>query len=377
MSQIKPTGRALTLPLLAQTGQLIVLGTVVTYGSMRYKEASRFLGDTKAHRVVKQLEEAGWLRNKEGVLTFTGTNDQLQGIQALVRWGYSPVAEVRDRVEKVEPGSSKRVLVFGSFAARLAGKEGNPPGDVDVLIVSDDVQADREGLAMAVEDYSPTGQLELHTIVRSRGEIENGVWFDELNSKPWIALSDLPVGEEATINCEGNTEADVSALFTNTVTGGLLTVLLTKERVSLSEASEVMGVHRTSVARAAKSLQGWVSVSKEATVKWVSLNAPREVKEALTLLLPSPVTQGLTLLEAGASEVWAYGEYADWVRTRNGDPPRVQLVAVNEKGWTPLDVNEILGDGESKVLLCDKAEWDEPRTRAIRYAKNGVTVLVK
>ena len=157
MSQIKPTGRVHTLPLLAKTGQLIILGTVINYGSMSYKEVVSILGDLKAHRVVKELEQAGWVVKTEGILTFGGSTKQLAAMKSIVKYGYTPLLDARDRVRSVDPNSESRVLVIGSFAARLNGEAGLPPGDVDILVLSDDVQADREVLGEAIENYSPVG----------------------------------------------------------------------------------------------------------------------------------------------------------------------------------------------------------------------------
>ena len=376
MSQIKPTGRAHTLPLLAKTGQLIILGTVINYGSMSYKEVVSILGDLKAHRVVKELEQAGWVVKTEGILTFGGSTKQLAAMKSIVKYGYTPLLDARDRVRSVDPNSESRVLVIGSFAARLNGEAGLPPGDVDILVLSDDVQADREVLGEAIENYSPVGQLELHTIVRTRKEVntEGNVWFTQLQTKPWLSLSDLPEGVICEAVTEHNADADPAVVFASASRMRVIAEVLHGGRMNLTRLGELTNLHRTQVARHVRDLSGWLHTETDAGGVWVTSVLPDCLTQALVALLPVQSAQAKALLQGGASSVWAYGEYASWLLAPNGKQPLVQLVAVNELGFSGIEVGEILNWDDSKVLLCNSLEWEHPSSRPIVSAQSGVTV---
>lgn len=64
---------------------------------------------------------------------------------------------------------AEEAFVFGSWALRYSGEAGNPPGDVDVLVVGD---ADADALEDACEPLRDAVGLPINVVVVSRGEWE-------------------------------------------------------------------------------------------------------------------------------------------------------------------------------------------------------------
>ena len=89
------------------------------------------------HREVERLVDAGILTEERwGKARYVRPNQSSvlwRPLRDLVTAAFGPVPLLRTAFEGV-PGVAAMAL-FGSYAARLAGNPGPPPGDVDVLVI--------------------------------------------------------------------------------------------------------------------------------------------------------------------------------------------------------------------------------------------------
>lgn len=89
------------------------------------------------HREVARLVDAGILTEERlGKARYVRPNQSSvlwRPLRDVVTAAFGPVPLLRTALETV-PGVDV-VVLFGSYAARLAGQPGPPPGDVDVLVI--------------------------------------------------------------------------------------------------------------------------------------------------------------------------------------------------------------------------------------------------
>jgi DNA-binding transcriptional ArsR family regulator len=118
------------------------------------------------HGEVGRLTEAGLLRRRNvGRSALVRANTQNRLIEPLtdlmfLSWG--PVQVVAD--EFAELPHTERVIIFGSWAARYLGRAGQPPHDLDVLVVG---QPSRESVYDAADRAQQRLGMPVNPVIRS------------------------------------------------------------------------------------------------------------------------------------------------------------------------------------------------------------------
>jgi predicted nucleotidyltransferase len=124
-----------------------------------------------AHRELDRLERYGLVTSQRFAQTRlvrpNERNPYLEDLRSLVTKAYGPAAVLGKLLARVE--GIEAAYVFGSWAARLAGEAGPPPGDVDLLVVGD---LDVDALEAAVREAETTLGREVQPTVVSRSEWE-------------------------------------------------------------------------------------------------------------------------------------------------------------------------------------------------------------
>jgi predicted nucleotidyltransferase len=121
---------------------------------------------TTVHGEVARLTEAGLLRRRNvGRSALVRANSQNRLIEPLTEllflsWG--PLQVVSDEFAEL-PGT-ERVLIFGSWARRYLGQPGQPPHDLDVLVVG---QPTRESVYDAADRAQQRLAMPVNPVIRS------------------------------------------------------------------------------------------------------------------------------------------------------------------------------------------------------------------
>lgn len=146
------------------------------------------------HREVERLTTAGVLRERTlgrlRLLRANTDNPAVRPLTDLVTLTFGPLEVVREAFASVE--GARRVLLFGSWAARYAGEPGPPPRDVDVLVVGSPSRADVYDAADRAE--ARLG-LPVQAVVRSVEAFDGGAdpLVRQVASGPTVAL----IGDDA------------------------------------------------------------------------------------------------------------------------------------------------------------------------------------
>ena len=85
---------------------------------------------------------------------------------------------------------AERVVVFGSWAARYHGEAGPLPGDIDVLVVGDNV--DRTELYAAAERAEGRLGMPVNPVVRPTGswsDVEGDALLVEIKARPFVDVT--------------------------------------------------------------------------------------------------------------------------------------------------------------------------------------------
>lgn len=118
-----------------------------------------------AHRELTRLVEAGLvLARPVGRSRLLRANTDHRGARALtdlLLGSFGPLVVVSEEFDRVE--GAELVVVFGSWAARHAGVDGPPPGDVDVMVVG---EVDRARVYDAAERSEQRLALPVNPVVR-------------------------------------------------------------------------------------------------------------------------------------------------------------------------------------------------------------------
>ena len=144
------TTAPLLLPLFRSRGQARLLARVFLHPDDRLplNQLARELGLDPAtvQREADRLEEAGILTSERvGTARLIRPNEEspfYQELSGLVQKAFGPVPVLRERLEQL--GDVEAAFIYGSWASRYAGERGEPPADIDLLIVG---KPDRRELA--------------------------------------------------------------------------------------------------------------------------------------------------------------------------------------------------------------------------------------
>ena len=117
------------------------------------------------HREVVRLDEAGLIASRtlgrNRLIRANANHPAAKPLTQLLEVTFGPRVVIAE--EFAIPGA-KRVVIFGSWAARYAGEAGPPPNDLDVLVVG---KVDRADVYEAADRASARLGIEVNPVVRS------------------------------------------------------------------------------------------------------------------------------------------------------------------------------------------------------------------
>lgn len=142
------------------------------------------------HREVVRLDEAGLITSRtlgRNRLLRAGTSHPaVPALTKLLEVTFGPRAVVAE--EFPIPGA-QQVVIFGSWAARYAGKAGSPPRDIDVLVIG---RPNRADLYEAADRAQARLGIEVNPVVRSVRH-----WVDpadalvtQIKASPYVVVFD-------------------------------------------------------------------------------------------------------------------------------------------------------------------------------------------
>lgn len=142
-----------------------------------------------ALREVNRLVTAGFLlERRSGQNRYVRVNRQhplFEPVRQIIEWGYGPVVTLPPLLREV--GGIKEAYVYGSWAARLSGVEGPPPGDIDVLLVGLVDEADVFDFEYAARNQLRR-EVNVETITPARWGDENDPFVGTVRSRPLVRL---------------------------------------------------------------------------------------------------------------------------------------------------------------------------------------------
>ena len=123
------------------------------------------------HREVVRLDEAGLIASRtlgrNRMVRASTTHPAAQPLTRLLEVTFGPKAVI---AEEFAIAGAKQVLIFGSWAARYAGRTGPPPHDIDVLVVG---KVDRADLYEAADRAHARLGIEVNPVVRTSTQWED------------------------------------------------------------------------------------------------------------------------------------------------------------------------------------------------------------
>lgn len=132
---------------------------------------------TTLHREAERLEEAGLLTSRRvgrtRLLRANTKHPAARPLTDLLTVTFGPVQVVAEEFAAL---GADQIIIFGSWARRLAGERGHFPNDVDVLVIGDD--ALRSGAYLAADAAQLRLGFEVNTSHRSLEEWETAPYDD-------------------------------------------------------------------------------------------------------------------------------------------------------------------------------------------------------
>jgi len=123
------------------------------------------------HREVVRLDQAGLISSRtlgrNRLVRANTEHPATTALTQLLELTFGPKAIIAE--EFAIPGA-ERVVIFGSWAARYAGRAGPPPHDIDVLVVG---QVDRADLYEAADRAAARVGIEVNPVVRTLRQWED------------------------------------------------------------------------------------------------------------------------------------------------------------------------------------------------------------
>ncbi len=123
------------------------------------------------------------------LIRVNNSNPVIEPLGRVVALTFGPAAVVAECFGSL---GAERVLIFGSWAARFAGEAGQAPGDVDVLVVGDDVS--RQAMYQAAECAESRLGIPVNPVLRSaRAWVESNrdPLLSEILVRPYTVIADL------------------------------------------------------------------------------------------------------------------------------------------------------------------------------------------
>lgn len=145
---------------------------------------------TTTQSEVTRLESGGLLGSRKvgrsRVVRPNTENPIVAPLTQIIMVTFGPPAVIRKEFTGI---TAERVIVFGSWAARLTGEPGPPPGDIDVLIVGE--PAIRDEVYAAAERAEARLGRPFNPVIRSAEAWHNATrdpLLDEIQRRPMIEV---------------------------------------------------------------------------------------------------------------------------------------------------------------------------------------------
>jgi DNA-binding transcriptional ArsR family regulator len=148
------------------------------------------------HREVQRLTDAGLLTSRSvgrsRLLSANPSNRATAPLAKLLELTFGPLVVIGEEFADV-PGID-RVIIFGSWAERYSGTVGQPPNDVDVLVIGSPVRADIYDAADAAADRLG---MQVNPVLRTPEQWDAGgeALVDQIRSSPNVTV--IPASEGA------------------------------------------------------------------------------------------------------------------------------------------------------------------------------------
>ncbi len=188
------TEAPLLLPLFRSRGQARLLARVFLHPDERLSlnQLGRELGIDAAtvQREAERLEEAGILTSERvGRARLVRPNEKspfYAELAALVFKAFGPVPVLRDALKGL--AGVEEAFIYGSWASRYAGERGEPPRDIDLLVLG---KPDRRALARLCREASDQLGFEVSPTVLSLEDWESDAtgFIRSIKPQPLISLS--------------------------------------------------------------------------------------------------------------------------------------------------------------------------------------------
>lgn len=142
------------------------------------------------HREVARLDDAGLITSRtlgrNRLVRANGEHPAASALTQLLEVTFAPRAVMAE--EFAVPGA-RRVIIFGSWAARYAGEVGPPPQDIDVLVVGKVARAD---VYEAADRAQARLGIEVNPVVRSTKQWDEptDALVAQIKASPYVAVVD-------------------------------------------------------------------------------------------------------------------------------------------------------------------------------------------
>ncbi len=187
------TAAPLLLPVFRSRGQARLLGRVFLHPDERLtlSQLARELGLDPAtvQREAARLEQAGILTSERiGRARIVRPNEDspfYPDLSGLIFKAFGPVPVLREWLRPL--AGVQAAFIYGSWASRYAGEPGEPPGDIDLLIVG---RPDRRTLARVCREASEELGFEVSPTVVYEEEWESDAtgFIRSIKAGPLISL---------------------------------------------------------------------------------------------------------------------------------------------------------------------------------------------
>lgn len=123
------------------------------------------LAQSSVSEEISKLESAGVVTSRQlGRNKLVSADRDYPGfasLRELVSLGYGVPVILADELRKIK---AEAVILFGSYAARLAGEPGPTPDDIDILVLGNSI--DRDKLYQACQKASDELRIPVNPVVR-------------------------------------------------------------------------------------------------------------------------------------------------------------------------------------------------------------------
>lgn len=149
---------------------------------------------TSVQSEVTRLEAGGLLRSRKvgrsRVVRPDTENPIVAPLTQIIMLTFGPRMVIAEECADL---NADHVVIFGSWAARLAGQSGPPPQDIDVLIVGENIA--RDDVYAAAERAEARLGLPINPVVRTRHAWQHAAddpLLDEIQRRPTIDVMSDP-----------------------------------------------------------------------------------------------------------------------------------------------------------------------------------------